>query len=289
MMQKRFLSGILWSALLMAATGCHAPMARTGAPVAGHNLPPAQMLMEPGPGVGGPGPGVLARLPGPGPGGVMPASFQGPAGGPGMMGGGPGMMGGGPGMMGGGPGMMGPMGPTPTQNSNVQIEFRAPERMQISWDSTGQGKFDSTPLVVPDKQNFGQGGVYRLKISHIGGREGKEFYPTLEIAPSSPRTEGYLAHTSIPVEFTDTDFTQAIAGNYVTKVIYIPDPENQDLAVGGIETLVNTRLDPGVNPIEEADRRGAILAIIRLGNKDMEEPGSNPNVPVGFNAAAGGS
>src|ERR1700688_763006 len=28
-----------------------------------NNLPPAQMLMEPGPGVGGPGPGILATAP----------------------------------------------------------------------------------------------------------------------------------------------------------------------------------------------------------------------------------
>jgi len=31
-------------------------------------------------------------------------------------------------------------------------------------------------------------------------------------------------------------------------------------------------LDPGVDPIVEADRRGAILAIVRLGNKDLEIP-----------------
>ena len=39
-----------------------------------------------------------------------------------------------------------------------------------------------------------------------------------------------------------------------------------------METLVSTRLDPGVDPVVEADRRGAILAILRLGNKDMQLP-----------------
>ena len=46
----------------------------------------------------------------------------------------------------------------------------------------------------------------------------------------------------------------------MTKVIYLPDPEFQELALAGVETLVSTRLDPGVDPIVEADRRGAILA-----------------------------
>lgn len=281
-MQVRFGFGILFTALTMAATGCHAPLARTGAPIS-HNLPPSQMLMEPGPGVGGPGPGVMAPFAAGG--GVAPASYQegcGPMG-PGAMG--PmGPMGPGP-MM--GPGMAG----APVQTSTVQVEFGRPEAMQIRWDVTGQGQYDSDPLVVPGKQNFAHGGIYRLKISSIDGRQEQVFYPTLEVAPSSPRTLGYLAHTSIPVQFTEEDFDQATAGNFVTKVIYIPDPGYADLAVGGIETLVSTRLDPGVNPIEEADRRGAILAIVRMGNKDMEAPGTADASPVSYNAAgvAGGS
>ena len=72
-----------------------------------------------------------------------------------------------------------------------------------------------------------------------------------------PRTAAFLAHNAIPVAFTDEDFDQVLTGNFVTKVIYLPDPEFQQLAVAGVETLVSTRLDPGVDPIVEADRRGA--------------------------------
>ena len=42
--------------------------------------------------------------------------------------------------------------------------------------------------------------------------------------------------------------------------------------MAGVETLVSTRLDPGVDPIVEADRRGTIMAIIRIGNIDLEMP-----------------
>ena len=85
-----------------------------------------------------------------------------------------------------------------------------------------------------------------------------------------PRTEAFLAHNAIPVQFTEEDFDQVLTGNFVTKVIYLPDPEFQELALAGVETLVSTRLDPGVDPIVEADRRGAILAIVRMGNKDLQ-------------------
>src|SRR4030095_14335108 len=137
------------------------------------------------------------------------------------------------------------------------------------------GQFDSDPLIVPGRKNFPEGGIYRLKITNIAGREGVELYPTLEIGPTTPLTAAYLAHNAVPVQFTEEDLDQVLSGNFVTKVIYLPDPEFQELALAGVDTLVSTRLDPGVDPITEADRRGAILAIIRLGNKDVLLPGSD--------------
>jgi hypothetical protein len=150
-----------------------------------------------------------------------------------------------------------------------QVAFLGDDGIMISWDVGGYGMFDSAPLVVPGRQDFYQGAIYRLRVTNIPGRPGVELFPTLEIAPVTPRTDAYLAHSPIPVQFTQEDFDQVTSGNFVTKVIYLPDPEFQELALAGVETLVSTRLDPGVNPIEEADRRGSILAILRMGNKDL--------------------
>src|SRR6185436_2015554 len=155
----------------------------------------------------------------------------------------------------------------PAQSS--QVSFVSPDGMMISWDVTAPGRFDSEPLIVPGRFNFPQGAIYRLKLTNIPGRPGVELYPTLEIGPTMPRTEAYLAHNPIPIQFTEEDFDQVLSGNFVTKVIYLPDPEYQELALAGVETLVSTRLDPGIDPIVEADRRGSIMAIVRIGNKDL--------------------
>lgn len=280
----------LLAATAVLATGC--------VPVR-HNLPPEQRLMEPGPGVGGPGPGVLGQ-PSYGPlrGGPM-------MGGPGMgMGmnmpmdmtegfatGGDGCQtcqtaSGGDSMVqpasfthggniipqGGGVMMGGPMGPP--MPSTVQVTFGKPGGMQVRYDATGSGMFDSEPLFVPARQNFPQGGLYRVKLTDIPGREGVELYPTIELAYGNPRTGAYLAHNSVPIQFTEEDFDQVLTGNFVTKVIYLPDPDFQGPALAGIDTLVSTRLDPGIDPIVEADNRGSILAIIRLGDKDIEMAGA---------------
>lgn len=255
-MYARLTTGITMVALAVATTTASAqvlPRVRTGTPV-GHNLPPAQMLMEPGPGVGGPGPGVLSASRG----GANPAASA---------------------------AAYGPFGAVSYQS--VQVLFDKPQNMNVSWDVSGIGRYDSVPLIVPGRQNFQQGGIYRLKITNIEGRPGVELYPTLEIGKASPRTSAYLAHSAIPIQLNEEDFDQVSSANFVTKVIYVPDPEYQELALAGVDTLVSTRLDPGVDPITEADRRGAILAIVRLGNKDLEVPGVDPSIAAGLIPGAG--
>lgn len=162
-----------------------------------------------------------------------------------------------------------------------QLAFVAPAGMWVRWDATGQGMYDSDPLVSPGRQNVNQGAIYRFKLTNIPGRPGTELYPTIEVGPTTPRTEAYLAHNSIPIQLTEQDFDQILSGNFVTKVIYLPDPEFQTGLDGGIDTLVSSRLNPGVDPIVEADRRGSILSIIRIGNIDPELPGA----PGELNAA----
>ena len=250
-MNVRFNQLTLLAATTLALVGCKT--LNSHRPIGTHNLPPAQMLMEPGPGVGGPGPGVMMHQASPGiaVGGMVP----------------------------GGP------------SASSQIAFAGPDGMTVSWDVGMHGAFDSEPLICPGRQNFPQGGIYRLKLTDIPGREGSELYPTLEVGPVTPRTDAYLAHTPIPVQFTEEDFDQVQSGNFVIKVIYLPDPEFQDLALAGVETLVSTRLDPGVDPIAEADRRGSILGIVRLGNKDLELPAAEELdgavIPASYNDAAG--
>lgn len=261
--------------LAVVATGCF-----TGCTTVRHNLPPAQRLAEPGPGVGGPGPGVMAA--------DMPAGGMPGMGGMAGMGGMPGMDGGvvpagcvscGDGSTGGmmGSGMMMPPGA-----ANIQVLFNRPEGMELQFDVVGDGSFGSEPLYVPGRLEFPQGGIYRLKLTNIQGREGVELYPTLEIANGSPRTAAYLAHNAIPVQFTTDDFEQVLSGNFVTKVIYLPDPEFQGDALAGVNVLVSNRLDPGLDPIEEADRRGSIMAIVRIGNKDIEMSGASAGMGGGM-------
>jgi hypothetical protein len=190
---------------------------------------------------------------------------------------------------GGGAGGAGFAGNRRFPNVRSQVFFVDPAGMKIGWQASGGGGervYLPAQLTVPARYNFQQGYIYRLKITDIPGRPGLNLYPTIEVAPSTPATDAYLTHNPIPCQFTEEDFDQVTAGNFVTKVIYLPDPKYQELAIAGVETLVSTRLEPGVDPILEADRRGTILMVIRLGAIDLEMPNSGASV-VGGGTAPG--
>lgn len=211
------------------------------------------------------------------PGGPMNAAALMPGGVAGVgAGGGFGGPGGGPGGPGGGFGAN-----RRFPNTRSQLFFVDPAGMKIGWQAAGaagERVYLPSQLTVPARYNFQQGYIYRLKLTDIPGRPGLNLYPTIEVAPSTPATDAYLTHNPIPVQFTEEDFDQVTAGNFVTKVVYLPDPKYQELAIAGVETLVSTRLEPGVDPILEADRRGTILMVVRLGAIDLEMP--NPGTTM---------
>lgn len=170
-----------------------------------------------------------------------------------------------------------PVGPGGAQaGGRTSVRFTGPAGMKIAWFApqapNSIGGFSPPQVEVPGRYNFVQGGVYRMKLTDIPNRPALELYPTLEIKPTSVRTAEFLAHSAVPIGFTEEDFEQVAAGNLVVKVVYLPDPQFQDLAVAGPDEIVSSRLEPGVDPIMEAQRRGAILAVIRIGNIDLEAP-----------------
>ena len=218
------------------------------------HAPPAEMMVRPGPMVGGPGPGVI----GPMAASVMQASYQQNC-----------------------PNLAGVI---PGEMRTSQVRFLGPEGMSIGWQ-IGSG-FAENQLMAPASYNFTQAATYRLKLEKVPGREMPPIYPTLHVYPAHPTTEAFLAHNPIPIRINDEDLDQVSTSNFVTKVIYLPDAKYQELAVAGVTELVSTRLPLGQDPIMEADRRGTILAVLRMGNLDLEMPGQ-PG-PMGSTRGANG-
>ena len=89
---------------------------------------------------------------------------------------------------------------------------------------------------MPGRINLRPGCVYRLKLGDIPNRPELNLYPTLQIGwPGQAATA--VAHQAVPIEFTDEDFDRVAEGQLVTK---------------------------------EVKQQGTVLAVLRLGNIDLE-------------------
>jgi hypothetical protein len=164
-------------------------------------------------------------------------------------------------------------GTEPFRVRRTEVRFIEPAGMRITWyaaQADGKPGFNPTYLEAPARYNFAQGSIYRLKLSDIPNHPGLELSPTLEVVPTNPHTATFLAHSAVPLTFTAEDFSHVASGSSVVKVVYLPDPQNRDSAPGTADTIVSSQLEPGVDPIVEAQRRGSILLVQRMGNIDPE-------------------
>lgn len=216
-------------ALVVVCMGCAGVDGQSVLRTNEYVAPPAAMMQHPGPMVDGPGPGVMGML-------AMP----------------------------GGPG-----GGQQMPNGTTQIKFIGQPGMSVGW-AVGD-LIARNQRYVPGRADFPQSAVYQLVFGNIPGEgwEGVSLYPTLEVRSSHPNTASYLAHNTVPVEITNEDLEHVRSNNMVTKVIYLPDPKFQARAIAGVETLVSTTLDPGVDPIHRAEKMGTIMVVLRVGNKEI--------------------
>jgi hypothetical protein len=148
------------------------------------------------------------------------------------------------------------------------IEIRAPQGAKVAIAS--QGQF-GPPLAAPLNVGFLIAPVYRLKLSSIPGHEGQELFPTIEVIDRLYPPRGQERRFPIPIELNADDIELALDGKFVTRVVYLEDPT---MAL----PVAEGRLDqhwfdagPGVNAVEEADRWGRPLAIVRIGGRVPDE------------------
>ncbi len=154
----------------------------------------------------------------------------------------------------------------------AQIRFVEPFDTKLQFQDE-KGRFvKSLTAKVPATVNCRTASKYQLKLSEILGREGLELFPSLQVFPTRPATEEYFEDNAVVIQITEDELDLIQSGISVVKVYYLPKPQFAELRVANIEfdatpVYSTATLDPGIDPIAEADRRGTILAVFRLGTK----------------------
>lgn len=153
------------------------------------------------------------------------------------------------------------------------VRFAGPAGMKVSW-LVGES-FHDRDLVAPAAFNFVQGEVYRLRLTGLPKYPNAKFYPTMEVCAPSERVQAFLGHNAVPVTFTDAELATAAEGRLVVKAVYLPSTPGTESATSTDEAS-SVRAGTTGDPVSAASGRGTLLAVIRLGNVDLENPYSPP-------------
>lgn len=165
----------------------------------------------------------------------------------------------------------------PVEGYYQTVEIRGPHGVQVSLAEAGQfGQPRNLPLTV----GLLVGKVYRFKLMNLPGAEGAELFPTLEILDRLYPPPGQERHFPIIVEIHPQDLAFALEGKFVTRVVYLEDPQRALPAGQKEQPWFEVRADQ--DPLIVADTLGRPMAILRLGGRiPLPEEESDPRFLFG--------
>ncbi len=144
------------------------------------------------------------------------------------------------------------------------VEITVPDGAEISIyaGATQPVGMASSPTLVA----VNPGHIYRLRLTNMPEFPHAELYPSIEILDRLHPPPGKENHYPIPILFSKDDIGLALAGRLVTRVIYLEqprlaqqlDPLNREIAQAVL---------PSENVLEEADRLGRPMIIVRIGDR----------------------
>ena len=144
------------------------------------------------------------------------------------------------------------------------VRIRAPEGARISLAEEAGFTSEQASSVLVGMQI---GPVYRMRVAGFSPQPEVEVFPTVEVIDRLYPPPGLALRYPIPVELTRDELAMAADGMFVTRVIYVENP-NEALPV---------RVPPddqewveaphGADPLAVADEMGRPVAILRIGGR----------------------
>lgn len=148
-------------------------------------------------------------------------------------------------------------GPHSPQPATVQVRFDSPRKARLVFDS-------GLHLVLPERTNLSPGQTYEFDLHRQTSDADVQVNCSLGLSSLSDQTRMYLSHNAVPVQITDKDFEYCLTNNIVTKAIYLSAKKASGSTLGILQTLVSSRVDAGVDVVAEAQRRGHLVAVLRV-------------------------
>jgi len=150
------------------------------------------------------------------------------------------------------------------------VEIRGPKGSLIAPAAGGGFEADRPEVLIAGMLI---GSVYRLRVTNIPLQEGIEVYPTVEIIDRTYPPIGQEIKFPIPIDLTQEELEMAASGRFVTRVIYLEDPEAAVPVAREANEQAYFEVKDGDNPLDVADSLGRPMAILRMGARVPDASG----------------
>lgn len=165
----------------------------------------------------------------------------------------------------------------PVRGYYQPVLFSGPEGCELSLAC--ESRF-TPPRPMSCKAGLLIGQVYRMRLTNIPLHAGEAVYPTIEVVDRTYPPRHRELDFPIVAEITFEDIELALAGKFVTKVIYLENPQTSLPTRTEAERPLRMDITPGNDPLHVAGEMGRPVAIVRLGGR--VPAGSGPIDPGFF-------
>ncbi|MDR2344714.1 MAG: hypothetical protein LBE18_01470 [Planctomycetaceae bacterium] len=111
------------------------------------------------------------------------------------------------------------------------------------------------------------GANYRLKITNIKFHAGKELFPSVTVLQRTYPPQDKALEYPIQIDLTHEDLEFALSGRFVTRVIYLENPETALPIRGDLGQQPTTEAKNNEDPLRIALNLGKPVAVIQLGGR----------------------
>jgi hypothetical protein len=175
--------------------------------------------------------------------------------------------------------VMGLRPPVVPFNAPLQaVEFIGPPGTRIGLAMNGAFL---DPLPMPIVAALQVRPIYRLRVTNLANEEDREIYPTVELIDHLCPPPGQELRFPIPIELTEEDLHLALAGHFITRVIYVEDPQTANPVVQDASHPNWYDVGPGLDALNEAKHWGRPVAIVRLGGRVPDNGGPDMEFLLG--------
>jgi uncharacterized repeat protein (TIGR01451 family) len=157
-------------------------------------------------------------------------------------------------------------GPSPL----LFVRFLGVPGMRVTFYRGDQG--DPHELELPVRVGLRPGYTYRVKITGLPGRPDAALYPTLEVRGSlclPPHTSA--EDHPVPLVFPQAELERAQESVFITKVVYLENPDRAAPTATRPDQPLETTLPAGDDLLQAARELGRPMVVLRLGGRPVGE------------------